>query len=102
MGAMATTTATDTHGGALPHGWTHWPGQLVLHPDTQVLPDLDPLPYIVAWRWALMATTVRGEAWWYGYAPIQRNGVIEVGWWLVPRDPVADPGPLDGEVPGGR
>ena len=91
-------TPTDTHGDPLPYGWSHWPGQLTLHPTTQVLPYLDPVCGILAWRWGLVAVTVGGESWWYGYAPMDRDGQVAVGWWLVPRDPVTDPGPLELEV----
>jgi hypothetical protein len=65
------------------------------------MPELDPVPGVVAWRWALVPVLVCGDAWWYGYAPVERDDEVRVGWYLLPRDPLTDPGPYDIEEPHG-
>ena len=90
MADVSTPRRTSGHG-APP--WTHWPGQLCLDPHTRVLPHVPVVPRLVAQRWALVPTVWQGEAWWYGYAPVNLHGRLVSGWWLMPRDPEADPWP---------
>jgi len=86
----------------LPDGrWNHWPGQLCLHPDTRVLADSAIVDRHRASRWALVPVTWAASPWWYGWAPVVLSGTRTDGWWLFPRDPVADPWPPpDGDDPG--
>ena len=65
-----------------------WPGQLCLHPDTRVQSREVCVPAALAYRWAMVAVTWKGESWWYGWAAvIQHSGPPIEGWWLLPRDP---------------